>query len=121
MRAAAAPGQSAEISYTAFKDYAREGNIRKVVILEKEIQGEFVNAVSVSGKGVTASRFTTQLPPIEDPSLLALLEESKVEVNIKREEDKGFFWIFLANALPLVLFIGLMIFIFRRSQNKFCF
>ena len=113
-----APGPVAEISYSSFKEQARAGNVKTVIIREKDVQGEFGVAITIPGKGASASRFTTQLPSIEDPALLTLLEENQVEVHIQREEDKGFFWIFLANALPLLLLIGLWIFIMRRSQNK---
>ncbi|MBI5014310.1 MAG: ATP-dependent zinc metalloprotease FtsH [Deltaproteobacteria bacterium] len=109
--------QSHVIPYSSFKQEVRDGNVAQVTLSEREIRGELVRPTSGVGKEAGNRDFSTPLPPIEDPTLLPLLEERKIEVRIQPKEQENFWWLLLANSLPWVLLLGFWFWSMRRAQN----
>ncbi len=106
------------VSYTAFKAQVEADNVRKAVLTEGEVVATLFRKVSVPG---TPPRKTdtvrTELPPMDDPGLLPLLESKQVEVEVRRREGTSFGWTLLANTLPWLLLLGFWVWTIRRAQN----
>src|SRR6185437_8682245 len=65
----------------------------------------------------TVTDFKTSLPVVENPTLLPLLQQQNVKVNVKGSESGGFVSLLLnllISLLPLALFIGLAVFLGRQ-------
>jgi len=106
----------AVISYTQFKEELGRGNVQQVTLTEQAVDGEFLTDVQVSAGQGTRS-FRTPLPPLEDPRLLPLLEESGVEVKVDRSAGQQVWWVVLANSLPWLLLLGFWLWTMKRAQG----
>ncbi|GAB4260371.1 MAG: ATP-dependent zinc metalloprotease FtsH [Deferrisomatales bacterium] len=105
------------ISYTRLKQELRDGRVKEVTLTEDEISGTFFQEVVVPGSGMKTRRFSTSLPPFDDPELLKLLEDKGVEVTVDRRGRQDYWWVFLANSLPWLLLLGFWVWTMRRAQN----
>ncbi len=98
--------QIRDISFSELLVQIDEGRIHDVTISGNEITGHFNDNRS----------FTTYTP--NDADLVSRLEAKKVQISAKPSGDQNGFWMTLAlNALPLVLFIGVWIFLSRQMQG----
>ena len=64
--------------------------------------------------------FKTSLPVVENPTLLPLLQQHNVKVNVKGTDSGGFVPLLLnllISLLPLALFIGLAVFLGRQMTR----
>jgi len=117
---------SAAIPYSTFLREVREGNVSRVTISGTEISGEFEEEVLLPEDPSTAApqrtpqlypRFSTTFPEaVGDPALLSLLDAQGVVVEA-RTPSTPFLGILLANVLPLVLLVGLMVWMGRRMTQ----
>jgi cell division protease FtsH len=137
----------ASVPYSAFLQQVRAGNVSSVRISGDEITGKFVEAIawpqptpslepspgSSSGTPSTAvpspqptptaaptySGFQTTFPEtVGDPNLIGLLQSHDVEINADAPASP---WLsaLLSTALPLILLVGLMVWMSRRAtQNQ---
>ncbi|MCP4283845.1 MAG: ATP-dependent zinc metalloprotease FtsH, partial [Gammaproteobacteria bacterium] len=96
------------LSYSQFKSDVTGDHIVWVEFQGDRISGEFhqprAQAATVGDQ--TYSRFITTLPPVQDPELIALLEQHEVEIRAQSSEGH---WLAkaLIGALPWLLIIGL--------------
>ena len=97
--------QSSPFNYTKFISSVKNGEINKVVIQGNEISGRLSNG----------SRFEVVAP--SDPKLMDTLFEAGVEIEAKQVEGPGFLKSLLLNILPLVLFIGVWVYLMRQMQG----
>jgi len=104
------------ISYSKFTEELDKSNIQKVTIIEKDIEGEFVNSVLEKEGRVTKTykRFKLHLP-FEDPKLLEKMQEKKVE--IKAEAPSTNWSGIILTSLPWVLILVFWFFLFRQMQG----
>lgn len=104
------------ISYSRFTEELDKSNIQKVTIIEKDIEGEFVNSVLEKEGRVakTYKRFKLHLP-FEDPKLLEKMQEKKVE--IKAEAPSTNWSGIILTSLPWVLILVFWFFLFRQMQG----
>ncbi|GAM11152.1 ATP-dependent zinc metalloprotease FtsH [Geobacter sp. OR-1] len=116
-------GQSAEISYSRFRSELAANNLKKVRFKGTATSGEFLKKIQlpemVQGKQVTreVGAFTTTMPAIADPALLAELADKKVEITAVSPEASPLFSILIA-ILPLLLIIGAWWYISRNARNQ---
>jgi cell division protease FtsH len=97
---------SSEIPYSVFLDDVDAGRVERVVISGNEISG------TISGKGT----FTTYAP--QDPRIVERLHDKKVAITARSPNaDTPWYVSLLANWLPLLVIIGLWIFMSRQMQN----
>jgi cell division protease FtsH len=97
------PGRSNEsVSYSEFLGMVADGSISRVTI-----QGDNISGESARGS------FKTFAP--KDPELIKMLREKGVSISVKPEENSLFLQIFL-NLVPMLLFIGVLIFFMRQMQ-----
>jgi len=104
------------ISYTRFMEELERGNIKTVMLVEKDVEGEFVQSIThTSGKTTEQyEKFKLHLP-FEDPELLKKLEEREVE--IKAEAPSTNWSGIILTSLPWVLIIVFWFFLFRQMQG----
>jgi cell division protease FtsH len=100
-------GQTTEIGYSQFLDAVNNDRIKSVTISGNEITGKYSDS---------SASFQTYAP--DDPDLVKRLEAKKVAINARPEADanNSFFGVFL-NWLPMLLLIGVWIFIMRQMQS----
>jgi cell division protease FtsH len=97
---------SSEIAYSRFLDEVDAGRVERVVISGNEISG------TITGTG----SFTTYAP--QDPRIVERLHEKKVQIVARSPNaDTPWYISLLANWLPLLVIIGLWIFMSRQMQN----
>ena len=136
---------STVVNYSDFINQVQAGNVSEVSLQDRNVTGTFKNPVKVqngdviSGPGVvaatptaaptatnggqataaakTVTNFKTSLPVVENPTLLPLLQQQNVKVNVKGSDSGGFLPLLLnllISLLPLALFIGLAVFLGRQ-------
>jgi cell division protease FtsH len=104
------------ITYTEFMQHLEESNIKKVTLVEKDIQGEFVTEISktVGNKIGRFSKFELHIP-FEDPSLLEKLEAKNVEIDAEPPTTN---WSgIILTSLPWIILIVFWLFMIRQMQG----
>ena len=98
--------QSREFGYSEFMRQVDDGRVRDVTIAGHELSGHLT----------TGEAFTTYAP--DDPNLVKVLTEKKVNTSAQRPSD-GSNWVvsLLVNGLPLLAIIGVWIFLSRQMQG----
>jgi cell division protease FtsH len=102
-----APQKTEEISYSQFKDLLAEDRVQEVTIDKEKIKG---TALMAGEKGEEEKAFVTVR--VEDPELVTELRRHEVTFSGKRENT--FLNSLISWVLPLLLFIGIWIFLMRR-------
>jgi len=105
-----------EISYSEFMRELENGNIKNVLLVKKELSGEFNAPVTkqIGKRELKYSRFKAVLP-FDEPQLLAKMREKNVEI---RAEQESFNWSNLFLSLLPFLLLGLLwVFLLRQMQG----
>ncbi|HXY58843.1 MAG TPA: ATP-dependent metallopeptidase FtsH/Yme1/Tma family protein, partial [Methylocystis sp.] len=110
-------------AYMALDQRTQRTSIRDVSYSELlvQIDESRVHDVTISGNEVTGHfsdnrSFVTYMP--SDPTFVDRLEAKKVQISAKPASEVGGFWMtLLLNALPLILIIGVWIFMSRQMQG----
>ena len=110
--------QRATVSYTFFREQVAAGNVTEVTSTGDTIEGTLRTAVKYppgdqNAKDVT--RFTTQRPAFADDGLTQLLLQKNVTVNANPPDAVPVWQQLLVGFGPTLLFLGLMIWLFRRA------
>ncbi len=98
---------SAEVSYSKFMEQVEKGEVKSVTIQDGQISGRFAD-----GRG-----FVTYAPP-NDPDVIRSLRAKNVEIRVKPKEDTGILPSLLISWFPMILLIGLWIFLMRQMQSN---
>ncbi len=96
---------SQEMSYTKFLAQVEAGEVTQVTITDKTIKGKLKSGVE----------FTTIAP--NDPKLIEILGERKVEINAKLPEQPPWWTTIFSSVLPMLLLIGVWFFIMQQTQG----
>ncbi len=130
----------ATLSYSDFLAQVAAGNVTEVDITGQQATGslqtpivEFPSAVSpataqagatpaagddsATAGAQTYSQFETTLPPFTDPNLLPLLEQHHVTLVMHEGGGQSPLVTLLVNALPFLLFAGLMYLFYRQGRG----
>ena len=104
--------QMSEAKYSQFTAALRAGKVKQVTMMEQDLQYE-----TKDGK-----KFHTLLPPVNDPELMELIRDQRVELITKKPSR----WLgILSYIFPLILVIGFWWFLMRGMGNQnakaFCF
>jgi len=105
-----------EITYSEFLEQLNSENVKNVLLMEKDVEGEFVKEIKkTKGKVIGSYQHFKLHLPFEDPSLLQKLEEKEVEI---KAEPPRFNWsALLLGVLPYVLLLGLLWFFLLRQMQ----
>jgi cell division protease FtsH len=112
------------LPYTAFKEQVVAGNVADVTSRGDAIQGTFKQPVTAPipdqpGKTGTGTKFASQKPTFDDPSLMALLEGHGVIVNAQPIEEGGGWWLtVLIGVAPALLLVGLLYWMSTRRRAR---
>ncbi len=97
---------SAEISYSRFLSEIEAGSVRSVVITGPEVTGQLT----------TGEQFSTFIP--RDDRLVDRLTAKNVDIQVRAQtSDMPWYLSLLINALPILLLVGLWVFMSRQMQN----
>ncbi|WP_108658533.1 ATP-dependent zinc metalloprotease FtsH [Acuticoccus kandeliae] len=102
------PGQRAntsEISYSQFLTEVRNGNVRAVTIQDREVSGQYNSG----------GRFQTYTP--HDANYLDALETQNVTIRAEPPNDGISLWGILATWFPMLLILGIWLFLMRQMQG----
>jgi cell division protease FtsH len=112
----------AAVSYSRFKDELTKDNVKSVTVKGSTLRGEFRAKTTitppVAGQKVReVTTFSTILPAIEDPGLMADLRARKVEVTALSTEISPWSGLFIS-LLPWLLILGVWWFAFRGMKSQ---
>ena len=93
-------------SYSEFLQTVDKGDVKNVVIDDRNIQGVLKNN----------SQFTTYMP-MEDQNLLTDLKQKGVDIRGKAPDQQGLLMRIFINWFPMLLLIGVWIFFMRQMQG----
>ena len=96
---------SNNFNYSKFLESVDAGEVNRVLI-----QGDIIRGQLSDGSG-----FEVVMP--EDPELIDTLINKGVEIEAKQVEGRSFLASLLLNLLPLVLFIGVWVYLMRQMQG----
>ncbi len=94
-----------ELSYSQFLAEVEAKRVRAVTIEGSNIKGEYTSSLDP---------FVTTSPKHE--GLIDLLRKNSVEIKVNEPEDQPWYLLFLVNALPILLLIGIWLFFMRQVQ-----
>ena len=121
------PEPVAEIAYSLFKQKLNAGSVAEVTMQGENLSGSFVEEIPLTSDQVSGSqfddqrlfsRFHTALPPLEDSTLLPLLESQKVKLQVHPEEETPLWATIIISLLPWVLIIGVWWFIIKKMRSQ---
>jgi cell division protease FtsH len=104
------------ITYTEFMQELENSNVKKVTLVEKDIQGEYNRQISktVGKQTGNFSKFELHIP-FEDPSLLGKLEAKNVEIDAESPSTN---WSgIILTSLPWIILIVFWLFMIRQMQG----
>jgi cell division protease FtsH len=100
-------GATTEVAYSKFLEAVDKNRVKSVTISGDRISGAYTDS---------ATGFTTYAP--QDPELVKRLEAKNIEITAKPATDgRSGFMGMLINWLPLIVIIGIWIFIMRQMQS----
>lgn len=108
------------ISYSAFVEQVRSGNVQEITVQGEEIEGSLKEPASSGGEqkpAVEYSEFVTYLPSFGDSELLPTLEKQGVDIQT-RPEREGSFWTTLILLLPFFFLIAIGYMQYKRMQGQ---
>ncbi|MBX7144700.1 MAG: ATP-dependent zinc metalloprotease FtsH [Oligoflexia bacterium] len=94
-----------ELSYSQFLQEVEGKKVRAVTIDGNNIQGEYVASLDP---------FHTTAP--KHDGLIDILRKSNVEISVNEPAEQPWYLIFLLNALPVLLLVGIWLFFMRQVQ-----
>ncbi|ANK82583.1 MAG: cell division protein FtsH [Rhizobiales bacterium NRL2] len=106
--------ESRQVAYSEFKTMVEKGEIASVTFSDRTIEAEL--APTASGPlGESSVRVNSHLPPVDDPELLAMLEEHQVEIRARESGGGALGWI--AGLVPWLLIFGVWYLLWRRMSG----
>ena len=99
---------ASKIEYSAFIDRVQSGMVERVVI-DPELR-------KITGLDKNGSKFITYMP-LSDPQLVNELLSQKVNFSGRPPEQKSLLLSIFINWFPILLFIGIWIYILRQMQG----
>ncbi len=108
------------VTYTTFLALVEAGSVERVTLQDQHVQGDLRRSTVVqaaSGETVETSEFQTNLPAVEDPDLLPLLQEREVELDVLEPAESSWWATVLLSILPLFLIFGIWIYLMQRMRG----
>jgi cell division protease FtsH len=106
-----------QITYTDFREDAKNGNIASVVFLNHKIEGKFTDEyLKKNKKKNLSSGFVTRIPVIQGSDLITFLENHNVKINAEKAEH--FPWTLVLFMAPWILLIGYFVYAGHKLRGK---
>jgi cell division protease FtsH len=107
-----------DIAYSDFKVMVANNQVTEVVMRGDILQGRLHGAKPIGPGGEQSEYFKTRMPAAGDDSLLRLLEEHGVTVNVEPPASETGWGQVLLALLPWVIFIGIYFWFMRRFSRN---
>ena len=112
---------SATISYSAFKDQVKKGNVDYVTMKGEEISGKFNKKIlppdHAKNDTTEYQYFSTTKPAIYDNELMKILDSNNVTINAEAQ-DNSWLTYMLIMIVPWVLIFGYFFYIRKKMQGQ---
>ena len=110
---------NSKIAYSQFKKEVGEGKVAEVTMHGQEVTGQYKQAKQAKNKAGAphAKEFETDLPPMDDPALLPLLQTQNVTIRVK-PQNNSLWTTFLIFVLPFLLLIGFFVYAGHRVKEQ---
>lgn len=96
------------LTYSEFLQEVENSNVRTVRIEGSTVIGEY------KAKGGEFNKFKTTIP--KDDSMIPLLRKHSIDIEVSEPGDQSSYLLFLVNALPILLFLGIWFVFWRQVQ-----
>ncbi|MBP3192327.1 ATP-dependent zinc metalloprotease FtsH [Natronogracilivirgula saccharolytica] len=109
-----------QIHYSTFRAQLKDNNVKEITVQGERIEGKLKEAAerrSVEGDTISYTEFITYIPSFGDDELMALLEQSEVEVTTVPESDNTWLY-FLFMTMPFLLILIIAIAWYRRMNSQ---
>jgi cell division protease FtsH len=110
-------GGTYEVSYSRFKSFVGKGDVKEVWLRGDEVRAELRAPQAVGPDGAKGDHIRTRIPAIGDDTLLPLLDEKGVDVNVEAMKSTSSWTVTLLMALPLLLLFGFLFWSFRSARD----
>jgi cell division protease FtsH len=105
------------VSYSTFVAQVNANNVQEVTISDYTITGIFRSAVSSQDGATTSTRFTTVVPQFGNNTLIALLEQHHVSIEVQPSSSgNATFWLNVLFFVGPLLLIGLFFWWMNRRM-----
>src|SRR5579885_1071372 len=105
------------VSYSTFVAQVNANNVQEVTISDYTITGIFRSAVSSQDGATTSTRFTTVVPQFGNDTLIALLEQHHVSIEVQPSSSgNATFWLNVLFFVGPLLLIGLFFWWMNRRM-----
>ena len=102
------------VSYTEFIALLESEKVTTVTFRGDRLDGALNSPIATPAGGQT-TRFSTRIPPVDDPDLMPLLQQKGVEIAAEVPEGASQAW--WITLLPWLLIIGFWMFLWRRMAG----
>ena len=99
--------EMAAVSYSAFIDEVRQGDVGQVLI----------DGLVIRGQRHDGSSFETVRPQVQDDGLMADLLNNGVAVEGQRPQQQSLWTQLLVASFPILLFLGVLLLLMRQTQG----
>ncbi len=109
-----------QIQYSTFRGELKQNNVSEVTVQGERIEGKLKEPSrrrAADGDTISFTEFVTYLPSFGDDELMALLEQSDVNVTTVPERDNTWLY-FLFMTLPFLLIVIIAIAWYRRMNTQ---
>ncbi|WP_455200128.1 ATP-dependent zinc metalloprotease FtsH [Kaarinaea lacus] len=107
-----------DIPYSVFKQRVKEQRVTEVVLKGQIAEGKLDQPQPIGPRGEIGQRFKTRIPDIGDDTLLPMLEEHGVKVNVSSAAEEGVWARLILGLLPWIIFIGFFVWLMRRAMRN---
>ena len=106
-----------QIPYSQFKSLIIENKVREVEIRGVQLKGILQTDEAIAPEGKLARHFKTELPGFGDDSLLPLMEQAGVTVNIQSDAQGNILITLLFTMTPWLILFLFFFWIYKRTSS----
>ncbi len=112
------PQPHTEITYSQFRTLVAKGAVEEVLLQGRHVEGQLRKPTQLGPEKMTGTDFATRVPEFGAEELLSLLESRGVTITVEPPEEERLFTRLLIVLVPWLLFIGLLVWFFRRTARQ---
>lgn len=106
-----------EIAYSEFTSLVRQGDVAQITLRGDHAEGELSAPRPLGADGKTGTLFRTRIPPFGGESLMGLLDNRGVRVEVADDPRETGLYTLLAAILPWLILFGFFWWLMRRSSQ----
>ncbi|WP_303903391.1 ATP-dependent zinc metalloprotease FtsH [Thiohalomonas denitrificans] len=107
-----------EITYTQFRGLVEKGAVERVLLQGRRVEGELRQPAELGPGETTGTTFSTRIPEFGAEELLTQLEARDIAIEVEPPEEERLLTRLLIVLVPWLLFIGLLVWFFRRTARQ---